>query len=391
MAIGKPANGGKNNNEAEQNDSIEKLEQDFAQYHAEIKKIITSKDDRRNFTPEEQRELRTKYLKMSNLAKKLSEICSNEEKAEKYKDAYNKLFQKAQSYGSAIKQSSHRTKLEDVKGLENVKELVRTFLYMAQHQDIMKAYKMDGGLGLLMYGAPGTGKTMIAEAIASEMNLPLFVVTPADLFKSYVGESEAAVRQLFQEIESCEEGSILFVDECDSIFSKRSSDAKDYKAAVTTELLQRINGFGVDGSKRILIGATNLPWNIDDAYLRYKRFSYKIHVTPPDAVAIKAIIEGKLKGIDLGELSIDNIMCMIMDRAEGNYYSSADVCGLVEEACRVAIEKLVATQSDKPIPLSREMFEHAINKVPPSITAKKLELYNKFGRGELTEQDLRNV
>ena len=198
------------------------------------------------------------------------------------------------------------TTFDDVKGLEDVKKLVKSFLFMAQNPDVLKYYKLEGGLGMLMYGAPGTGKTMFAEAIANAMNLPLFIVTPADIFKSYVGESEQAVKQIFQEIDACPEGAILFVDECESIFSRRTQDTKDYKAAVTTELLQRINGFGVDGSKRIMIAATNRPDVIDPAYLRYKRFSHLIHVTPPDLEAKRAIIESKLSGIALDGVTAED-------------------------------------------------------------------------------------
>lgn len=242
---------------------------------------------------------------------------------------------------------------------------------------------------MLMYGAPGTGKTMFAEAIANAMNLPLFIVTPADIFKSYVGESEQAVRQIFQELDACPDGAILFVDECESIFSRRTQDTKDYKAAVTTELLQRINGFGVDGSKRIMIGATNRPDVIDPAYLRYKRFSHLIHVTPPDEEAKRAIIEGKLSGIELDGVTTEDVLEMSkgvsykktdigMVATQTAYYSAADLCGIIEEACRMALEKLQASGSTTPIPLTRDMFESAFKKIPPSISQELLDEYNNF-------------
>ena len=242
---------------------------------------------------------------------------------------------------------------------------------------------------MLMYGAPGTGKTMFAEAIANAMNLPLFIVTPADIFKSYVGESEQAVKQIFQEIDACPEGAILFVGECESIFSRRNQATKDYKAAVTTELLQRINGFGVDGSKRIMIAATNRPDVIDPAYLRYKRFSHLIHVTPPDEEAKRAIIESKLSGIALDGITAAEVLDMSkgvtyketalgMVAAQTDYDSAADLGGIIEEACRLALEKLQESGSTTPIPLTRDKFERAFKKIPPSISQELLDEYNNF-------------
>ena len=204
-----------------------------------------------------------------------------------------------------------------------------------------------------------------------------------------MGESEQAVKQIFQEIDACPEGAILFVDECESIFSRRNQDTKDYKAAVTTELLQRINGFGVDGSKRIMIAATNRPDVIDPAYLRYKRFSHLIHVTPPDEEAKRAIIESKLSGIALDGITAAEVLDMSkgvtyketalgMVAAQTAYYSAADLCGIIEEACRLALEKLQESGSTTPIPLTRDMFERAFKKIPPSISQELLDEYNNF-------------
>jgi transitional endoplasmic reticulum ATPase len=278
------------------------------------------------------------------------------------------------------------TTFEKIKGLEEVKRMAKSFIFMAKNTELLKKYKIEGGLGLLLYGAPGTGKTMFAEAIANEMKLPLFIVTPADIFKSYVGESEQAVKQLFMELDACPDGAILFIDECESIFSRRTQDTKDYKAAVTTELLQRINGFGVNGAKRIMIAATNRPDVIDPAYLRYKRFSHLVHVTPPDKEAKKAIIEGKVKGIELHGITTDQILEMteksqpkrIMGDDRPGYYSAADICGIIEEACRLALEEIQASGKTEPIPLTKEMFVKAFKKTPPSISQELLDEYNNF-------------
>ena len=238
---------------------------------------------------------------------------------------------------------------------------------------------MEGGLGMLMYGAPGTGKTMFAEAVAHELNLPLFIITPAEIFKPHVGESEEQVKKLFDDMDAYADGALLFVDECESIFSIRTAETQDYKAAVTTELLQRINGFGKDGSKRIMIAATNRPQDIDPAYLRYKRFSYVVHVTPPDEEAIEAILEHKLKGIQLDGFTYKDIVAKLSN-ANG-YYSGADISGICEEACRQAIDVIKKNNYTTPIPLRMEMFENAIEKLKPSITPSMKAFYDNWEKG----------
>ena len=376
---------GKVKKEDKAEDSIESLEREFGESTDKIRQLLAGKKDKNSISDEVKTKLRAEYSRAAQIARTLSQRVTDEDEVKKYEDFFKRLSDRAASYGSVIKSRVPKTTFDDVKGLDNVKKLVKSFMFMAQNPEILKYYKLEGGLGMLMYGAPGTGKTMFAEAIANAMNLPLFIVTPADIFKSYVGESEQAVKQIFQEIDACPEGAILFVDECESIFSRRNQDTKDYKAAVTTELLQRINGFGVDGSKRIMIAATNRPDVIDPAYLRYKRFSHLIHVTPPDEEAKRAIIESKLSGIALDGITAAEVLDMSkgvtyketalgMVAAQTAYYSAADLCGIIEEACRLALEKLQESGSTTPIPLTRDMFERAFKKIPPSISQELLEI-----------------
>ncbi len=379
--------------------TIDSLKKEFNEAVENIRNLKGKKEDKRELSPEEKSDLRLAYLRAASIAKKISTCTMNDEERERYEEKHERLSKQAESFGATVRGAIPDTTMDDVKGLENVKSLVNTFIYMLENPEITNYYKLKGGFGLLMHGAPGTGKTMIVEAIANKMQKPLFTISPSDIFKSYVGQSEQAVKQLFQDLDACEDGAILFVDECETIFSKRTADTKDYKAAVTNELLQKINGFGVDGSKRILIAATNRPDSIDPAYLRYKRFSHIVNVTPPDEEAIRAIIAGKLKGIELEDgLSYEDILSMLNAQCtadlsfdsinSGNsYYSSADICGIIEEACRIAIERLIESKSTATIPLTREMFEIAIAKIPPSINSELYQFHETFrekaSKGEL--------
>ncbi|NLZ64896.1 MAG: ATP-binding protein [Clostridiales bacterium] len=364
--------------------NIVTLRADFKKCTDEIRKIKGAKEETKDLSYQEKNELRSKYLEAAGIAREISKRSLNDIEKEKYKENSIKLTEMAKAYGSPISVIP-KTTMDDVKGLKDVKEVVKSFVFMAENPALVKHYKIDGGLGMLMYGAPGTGKTLFAEAVANSMQLPLFVVTPADIYKSYVGESEQAVKQIFEEIENCKDGAVLFVDECESIFSKRGEGTKDYKAAVTTELLQRMSGFGVDGSKRVMIAATNRPDEIDPAYLRYKRFSHIVHIPPPDEEAKKAIIESKLKGIELSDdISVDKILAKtdlsnhINPMLRGYMYSAADICGIIEEACRIALMQIEAEKGTKPIPLTESMFEKAMQKIPPSISLQTLALYENF-------------
>ena len=363
--LGKNADG-----KAQNEESLDELKVEFEESKNKIRKLVDGRKDKKDIPSEEKNKLSTEYLRASMLAKKIASRTTDNAEAEKYKDYSKKLGDTAASYGSSVKSKIPDTTFDDVKGLDDVKKIVESFVFMAENPQIMKHYRLEGGLGMMMYGAPGTGKTMFAEALANKLQLPLFIVTPADIYKSYVGASEQAVRQIFEEIDACPDGAILFVDECESIFSRRTQDTKDYKSAVTTELLQRLNGFGVDGSKRILVGATNRPQDIDPAYLRYKRFSHRVHVTPPDLEAKRAILEGKLKGIELDGITVEEILQRTECTREielpvgrvtvkDAYYSAADICGLVEEACRLALERLQEMKSTLPIPLTKDFFDKA--------------------------------
>ena len=374
---------------ASETDSIDSLKVKYEEVKNKIRKILNGRNDKKDIRDEEKRELRTHYSHAAQIAFTLSQRCVSQEDIDRYAEESRKLAARAKEYGSVMSSKIPTTTFDDVKGLEGVKKLVKSFMFMAQNPDILEYYHLQGGLGMMLYGAPGTGKTMFAEAIANAMNLPLFIVTPADIFKSYVGESEQAVKQIFDELESCPDGAVLFVDECESIFSKRSSDTKDYKSAVTTELLQRINGFGGKSNNRIMIAATNRPDIIDAAYLRYKRFSHLVHVPPPDMPAKRAIIEGKLKGIELESgLTIDDILQMserdithyteLGEFTEKGYYSAANLCGVIEEACRFALEEIEEKNSRTPIPLRRDMFERAFKKTPPSISESDIKTYENF-------------
>ncbi len=389
-----------------------KQEEEHRKLKAEIIQIsneIKAKKNGRELSAIKDDERKDLCKLYTTLAQKIDMVLPNEEN-EKEREEYIKTkkicMDKAKALGSVIALEIPKTTFDDIKGLDDVKALAKSFIFMVKNKAILDAYHMEGGLGLLMYGAPGTGKTMFAEAIAHEMNLPLSIITPASIFNSHVGESEKSVREIFSQIEACPDGAILFIDECESIFGTRGGDTPDWKASVTTELLQRLNGFGVDGSKRVLIGATNRPDLIDIAFLRYKRFTHQIHIQPPDDTAKRALIEGAIGKIRvngksgkenpqnvLDGITIDEILEMCSGRSTVKdkfgqsttvigHYSAADIRGIIEEVCRMAIEEIQERGGKDAIKLRRDMFVRAVAKVPPSISDELLDKYKNFRRAD---------
>ena len=197
-------------------DDIETKKQEFETLRAEIAAILKGRKDLSELSEKERGVLRQKYSKIASVAREISKRSVNDEEHKKYAEYAEKLTKRAQELGSIAKAEVPETSFEDIKGLEQVKRLAKSFIFMAKNSQLLDYYHIKGGLGLMMYGAPGTGKTMFAEAIAHEMNLPLFVVTPADIFKSYVGQSEQAVKEIFEEMQNENEAYEIEVYKVDS-------------------------------------------------------------------------------------------------------------------------------------------------------------------------------
>ncbi|MDE6557856.1 MAG: hypothetical protein K2K39_01995, partial [Clostridia bacterium] len=134
---------GKNSaSSADKQDSIEELKKQFNTSHDKIAKIINNRKDKNDLSREEQAELRREYLKMANIAKTLSSRINDEEEAKKFAAYAPQLTERAQQYGSSVSSAVPKTTFDDVKGLENVKKLVKSFTFMAQNPDVLKYYKL---------------------------------------------------------------------------------------------------------------------------------------------------------------------------------------------------------------------------------------------------------
>ena len=144
---------------------------------------------------------------------------------------------------------------------------------------------MDVGGGRLRHGPPGTGKTMIAKAVARELDATMFVITPAQLMSKWVGEAEQNVRKLFDAAKE-EPKAVIFMDEVEAMVPKRRSSQSSVMQRVVPQILQELEGFDRKAGRALMfMGATNDPWSLDPAMMRPGRLYSTVYVPLPDPVA----------------------------------------------------------------------------------------------------------
>ncbi len=260
-------------------------------------------------------------------------------------------------------------RFDDIAGLDDVKKAITTrMINPIKFPEKYKLYNKKTGGGVLLFGPPGTGKTMIAKAIACEVGAKFYAVKGSDVVSKWVGESEKNINSLF-ETARADDLAIIFIDEMDSLIGRRGVDTHNDKRV--NEFLQQIDGFAGRSSNLLLLGATNRPWDIDGAALRPGRFSQKIYVPLPDAPARRFMFEKSLKGAPVADdVNVEELVSL----TEG--YSGADI----EEVCDRAKEDplLKSISSDGVVPIARADFMNALEAVPPSVSEKEIKRFERF-------------
>ncbi len=260
--------------------------------------------------------------------------------------------------------SSTGVSLDDVAGLDDVKSTVnRAVIEPMRFPEVYKQFKKKSGGGILLYGLPGTGKTMIAKAIANELNAPFFAVKCSDIVSKWFGSAEKNISALFREARKypC---SVIFFDEFESIGTKRDTNSTVMKRVVP-ELLAQMQGFEKSDSVLLVLAATNRPWDIDSAFLRPGRFNNKIYVPLPDTEARTAIIKGRLSEIP-GSDSLD--IGYIASVTEG--FNCADVVEFCERLKENAISRTIQSGNISPI-MPTDIYA-TIDAVKSSVSADDL-------------------
>ena len=230
------------------------------------------------------------------------------------------------------------TSFEDVGGLEATKRrLTEAIEWPLSYGPLFEAAATDPPTGVLLHGPPGTGKTLLAEAIAGESGVNFVRVAGPEVLDRYVGESEQAIRDLFERARQTAPA-IVFLDEIDAIASQRG-DGNEVTERVVSQLLTELDR-AADHPKLVVLAATNRKEEIDPALLRPGRLEQHIEVPNPDESARREILDVHTRGSPLGEaFDIDRLA------AETTGYSGAQLEALVREASMRAIREL-ATDID---------------------------------------------
>ncbi|XP_042188627.1 katanin p60 ATPase-containing subunit A1 [Callorhinchus milii] len=276
---------------------------------------------------------------------------------------------------------------DDIADLEEAKKLLEEAVVLPMWMPdffigIRRPWK-----GVLMVGPPGTGKTMLAKAVATECRTTFFNVSSSTLTSKYRGESEKLVRLLF-EMARFYAPTTIFIDEIDSICSRRGT-AEEHEASrrVKAELLVQMDGVGGasendDPSKMVMVlAATNFPWDIDEALRR--RLEKRVYIPLPSAKGREELLRINLKELEVAD---DIDIKKIAEQMEG--YSGADITNVCRDASMMAMRRRIQgltpeeirniSRDELQMPTTMEDFEMSLKKVSKSVAAADLEKYEKW-------------
>ncbi|XP_034232299.1 vacuolar protein sorting-associated protein 4B [Thrips palmi] len=225
-------------------------------------------------------------------------------------------------------------KWTDVAGLEGAKEALKEAVILPIRFPHLFTGKRIPWKGILLFGPPGTGKSYLAKAVATEANnSTFFSVSSSDLVSKWLGESEKLVKNLF-ELARAHKPSIIFIDEVDSLCSSRSDNESESARRIKTEFLVQMQGVGNDNDGILVLGATNIPWVLDSAIRR--RFEKRIYIPLPEEPARMVMFKLHL-GNTFNTLSEEDIK-QLAKKSEG--YSGADISIVVRDALMQPVRKV---------------------------------------------------
>ncbi len=264
---------------------------------------------------------------------------------------------------------------EDIGGLHEQIQKIREMVELPlRYPELFQKLGIDPPKGVLLYGPPGCGKTLLAKAVATEAEANFFLINGPEIMNKYYGETEAKLREIFRKAEE-EAPSIIFIDEIDAIAPKRSEVTGEVEKRVVAQLLALMDGLESRGQV-IVIGATNRPNALDPALRRPGRFDREIEIGIPDKKGRKEILQIHTRGMPLApDVDIDKLAEMTKG------YTGADLAALCREAAMKCIRRILPSIDFNEEKLSPEILDQLV------VTMKDfLEAYK-----EITPTALREV
>jgi len=278
-----------------------------------------------------------------------------------------------------IQQKSQKKK-EEVKekitwdmigGYDDIKKEIKEYIELPlKYKDVAKKYGLRPPKGILLFGPPGCGKSLMMRALANEAKINFIYVNVSDIMSKWYGESEARLRELFANARK-NAPCILFFDEIDTIGVKRESHTGD---SVTPRLLSLMLS-EIDGLQSeegvIIVGSTNVPQLLDKALLRAGRFDKLIYIGVPDKKSRKEIFKIYCKDMPLADDVDFDKLAEMTER-----FSGADIANVVQEVARIAAVDALEKKIERKITM--QDFVSVIKRYKPSVTLQMLDEYEKF-------------
>jgi vacuolar protein-sorting-associated protein 4 len=224
---------------------------------------------------------------------------------------------------------------DDVAGLEGAKASLKEAVILPIKFPHLFTGKRTPWKGILLYGPPGTGKSYLAKAVATEAKSTFFSVSSSDLVSKWQGDSERLVKNLFQ-LARESKPSIIFIDEIDSLAGTRNESESEGSRRIKTEFLVQMNGVGHDDTGVLVLGATNIPWQLDNAIKR--RFEKRIYIPLPGPDARRRMFEIHV-GSTPCELEAKDYRTLA-DQTDG--FSGSDIAIVVRDALMQPVRKVIS-------------------------------------------------
>ena len=269
-----------------------------------------------------------------------------------------------------------KLKFSDVGGMDDVKEEIRMkIIYPLQHAELFKAYDKKVGGGVLLYGPPGCGKTLLSKATAGEIKANFIALGLHQILDMWIGNSEKNMHEVF-ELARKNAPCVLFFDEVDALAADRRDLRQSAGRNLINQFLSEMDGADSQNEGVLILGATNAPWHIDPAFRRPGRFDRTLFVPPPDEAARASIIEVMADKKPIGELD----MKALARKTDG--FSGADLKAVFDIATEQVLND--AMKTGKVIPLNTKDLIKAGSRHKPTTrawfeSAKNYALYANQG------------